>query len=177
LTSAGGLDPKSINVGIQSFSSDARLALAWASDGIIRVWHVEEGAVHLLDRDINDGKARAQDRSGAGATFSADGRLAIAWGKGNRLGLYEVGTGKLIRQFQQAPNVCHGAWFSPDGQRVLAPYGNQDDGGLWDVQSGKEIYRLSGNPGGMSILRFSPDGRRALSAGRDGTVRLWGLPD
>jgi WD40 repeat protein len=88
-----------------------------------------------------------------------------------------VGSGKLIRRFQQGPAVGQLASFSPDGRRVLVSYDQQDYSTLWDVQSGKEIYRIAGNPKGAGRIRFSPDGKRALSAGRDGTVRLWGLPD
>jgi WD40 repeat protein/serine/threonine protein kinase len=173
----GGLDPKSIEVWISSFSGDGRLALACSTDNIVRVWHVEKGLPHLLDRDVNDNKVRAQDRASRSGTLSADGRLALACGLDNHLLLYEVKSGKLLRRFQEEESAgFHGATFSLDGKRVLTPT-SKEHAWLWDVKTGKKIYRLAGNPLGISRIVFSPDGKRALSAGRDGSVRLWGLPD
>jgi WD40 repeat protein len=93
------------------------------------------------------------------------------------LRLYDLASGRLIRHFMEEPAGFHGASFSPDGRRVLTPSERKDYASLWDVQSGKIIYRLAGNPRGIATIRFSPDGRRAISAGRDGSVRLWGLPE
>ena len=108
---------------------------------------------------------------------SADGRFALAFGLDNYLRLYDVESGNLIRRFMQGPAVVHSASFSPDGRRVIASYDSQNDAALWDVQSGKEIYRLAGNPGGSSRIIFSRMEDVRFSAGRDGSVRLWGLPD
>jgi WD40 repeat protein len=155
------------NVWITAYSTTGQQALSTGGDNNLRLWDVDEGTM-----------VRVLDGQSPGGTLSRDGRFALALGQDNTMRLYDVGTGKLIRRFQQGPAVFHGAFFSPDGQRVLAPYDPpQEAVGLWDVQSGKEIHRLAGNPGGVSTIRFSPDGRRALSAGRDGSVRLWGLPD
>jgi WD40 repeat protein len=173
----GGLDPKTSEVGIRSFSADGRRALTGANDNVIRLWDVERGKVKLLDRDIAERKVPAQERASPGAVLSADGRLALASAADAHLLLYDVESRKLIRSFLDVPAPNHNAYFSPDGRRVLTGYHQQDYAGLWDVQSGKEIYRVAGSPGGVARIIFSPDGRRALSAGRDGIVRLWGLPN
>src|SRR5262249_16673983 len=126
----------------------------------------------------NEGRVQAQDRASRGGTLSADGRFALAWHPdNNQILLYDVASGKVIRPFLQGPGAVHNASFSPDGKRVLASYSKVDSVGLWDVARGKESHRLAGNPGGASRVIFSPDGKRALSAGRDGSVRLWRLPD
>ncbi len=120
---------------------------------------------------------RLLDEQSRGGAFSLDGRFAVAFGLDKYLRLYDVESGKLIRRFQQGPAVVHNASFSPDGQRLLVCYVELDSAGLWDVRSGREVHRIAGNPKGFGRITFSPDGRRALTAGRDGTVRLWGLPD
>jgi hypothetical protein len=151
---------------IQAFSRDGRRALTAGSDNKLRLWNVDKGTV-----------VRVLDEQSRGGTFSADGRFALAVGLDKYLRLYEVRSGKLVRRFRLGPAVGQLASFSPDGKRVLVSYDQQDYSTLWDVQSGEEIHRLEGNPKGAGRIRFSPDGKRALSAGRDGTVRLWGLPD
>jgi WD40 repeat protein len=154
--------------GIVALSADGRraLALGFGGDTTLRLLDVEkETMVQALD-----GQSR-------GGTFSADGRFALAFGQDKYFRLYDVNSGKLIRRFNMGPAVGHNGCFSPDGQRVLVSYHEQDYSALWDVQSGTEIYRLPGSPNGAGRIRFSPDGKRALTAGRDGSVRLWGLPE
>jgi WD40 repeat protein len=155
-----------VEVAIAAFSADGRLALASGGDNAVRVWDVERGQM-----------VRTLDGPGRNAAVSADGRFAVAFGLDDYMYLCRVGSGQLVRRFRQGPGVVHAAAFSPDGRRVLAAYEQQDGAGLWDVPSGEEIRRFAGNPEGISVIDFSPDAKYALSAGRDGTVRLWKLPD
>ena len=48
---------------------------------------------------------------------------------------------------------------------------------LWDVATGEELYRCVGHTSRVYAAVLSADGRYALSGGKDGTVRLWRLPD
>jgi serine/threonine protein kinase/WD40 repeat protein len=154
------------HIWVTAISTDGRHALSSEADNTLRLWDVEKRT-----------QVRAFDTQSSGGSFTPDGRFALAHGADGYLRLYDVESGKLIRRFEKGPAAVQDSAFSPDGRRVLTGYDQRDDGGLWDVQSGREIYRLAGNPTGVHRIRFSPDGRRALSAGRDGTVRLWALPD
>jgi WD40 repeat protein len=162
---------------IGAISPDGRLALTGSTDDVVRLCVVGEARWYELDLEVAEGKVRREDRAGRGTALSADGRLALVSDNANHMLLYDVDRRKLIRTFEQEPAGFHGASFSPSGRCALSPCERQEDAVLWDVLTGKQIYRIAGNPGGISSIVFSPDGRRALSAGRDGTVRLWGLPN
>ena len=63
------------------------------------------------------------------------------------------------------------------GDSPLAAAGS-DQGVItfWDVREGKAAGSLAGHQGAVRSLRFAADNQRLITAGADGTVRLWQLP-
>jgi hypothetical protein len=114
--------------------------------------------------------------------FSADGRQIASVAKGI-LRLWNVETGKLIREFDKSSEEFNAVAFSPDGRRILAGTRN---GGLymWNVDSDKIVkvfsfpkpsLNIKSNNNVVSAVAFSPDGHSILSADHDGVLRLWVL--
>jgi WD40 repeat protein len=91
--------------------------------------------------------------------------------------LWDVQTGKLLRQFANNSEVVSAAAFSADGRRVA--WGTiQGSVWLWDVETGKEIQHFSGAGvmdfiGTIESVVISPDGRSVLSATDDRKARVW----
>ncbi len=153
-----------------SFSADGRRFLSAAWDWTIRLWDVETG------KELK----RIQFRGAPGVHVSGvawfpDGRRCLAWATDHHaLQVYDVHTGKLLKDFGQHPGHIYGAALSPDGSQVVE--GSYDAAGpprLWDVESGKLIREFQGYTGTLSFVTFSPDGRFALSNGADNLVHLW----
>src|SRR5262249_932766 len=125
---------------------------------------------------------------------SPDGK-PLAAGTGNVIQLWEVETGKELRQIQAPSAGLVSLLFSPDG-RALA--GRAPNGGLflWETETGKELHQIKPppRPGGNEItltfggsggdapgMDFTPDGKALAAAvpepAKDGTasaVQSWG---
>ncbi|HIK09877.1 MAG TPA: PD40 domain-containing protein, partial [Oscillatoriaceae cyanobacterium M33_DOE_052] len=80
--------------------------------------------------------------------------------------LWDVATGRELRQFTGHTEGVSSVSFSPDG-KYLASGGWDGVVRLSDVATGRELRQLTGG-----IATFSPDGKYLASAG-DGVVRLW----
>jgi WD40 repeat protein len=105
-------------------------------------------------------------------TFAPDRRHYLAGGDGGRLRLYEVESGRQVREFAGHAGWTQHAVFTPDGKHVLSA---SMDGTLrlWDVATGKELRRFEGHRGGVQGVAVTADGKRAVSGGDDRTLRLW----
>ncbi len=117
-------------------------------------------------------------RHGAGVTsvaFSPDGTRLASGSLDWWASLWDVKTGKELRQFGGQEGAVLAVAFSPDG-KVLATAGDARSQVvlLRDVASGKTLHKLDGHKGSIFAVAFSPDGKWLASAGEDGTVRLWG---
>jgi WD40 repeat protein len=100
--------------------------------------------------------------------------------------LWDVKTGKELRQFDGQPYYVESVAFSPDGRYGLSSegpvQGNNAEAArsrgirLWDLETGRQVFRRSDVPDKVLHTVISPDGRYALSACDDRIVRLWTLP-
>ncbi len=104
--------------------------------------------------------------------FSPDGRFVLAGGDSSTLRLYEVKSGKVVRELVGQTGYTQQAVFTPSGKQALSA---SSDGTirLWDLATGKELRRFSGHKGGVSSVDLTPDGKQAVSGGADKTLRLW----
>ena len=89
--------------------------------------------------------------------------------------VFNATTGVRVRTFRHSGDAMESADFSPDGQSILTttPYAFQAT--VWSMDS--SIVTLPGHTNELVNAEFGPDSRRILTASKDGSVRLWALPD
>jgi WD40 repeat protein len=152
----------------------------------VKLWGARDG----LDVRI----LRNRDRFFFSVAFSPDGCFLLTGGGGLRQGkpipgemkLWSLASGQELHTFKGHTRAVWNAAFSPDGRR-LASASNDGTVKVWDAESRKELFTLQATtwkpPPGKEIRPeftarataavFTPDGMRLVTAGTDGTVKVW----
>ena len=113
---------------------------------------------------------RGQNVGPAGFIFSPNGRYLASYGR--TLRLWDIKTGKSIREFKGHWRGVLGVSFSSDGG-YLTSVGLDATVRKWDVKTGEAMCVFRGHARMNGSVIFGPDGKYLASAGPDATVRLW----
>jgi RNA polymerase sigma factor (sigma-70 family) len=107
-----------------------------------------------------------------GLQFSPDGKLLAAYYPDARVDLWDVATGRHVRQIQGGKMRILSVAFQADGIVLVGTeFGAVV---LWDAAAGK--FRLAfGHASGIVALAFTPDGRTLITGAHvgDATIRRW----
>jgi WD40 repeat protein len=128
-----------------------------------------------------------------GVAFSPDEKRVATSGADNRLALWEIESGRLLRVFDGHTNIAVGVGFIPRRPyAVTDPAGGKGDAPLlvsssvdrtlrvWDMDSGVTLRVFQGhNAGASKTLVHAAQGigqrMQVFSASGDGTVRRWDI--
>jgi RNA polymerase sigma factor (sigma-70 family) len=159
------------------YTPDGKLLASGGSDGA-RIWDAATGKeVRRLPLD------QCRDPYGPIA-FSADGKLIAVGGydQERRGGaVYEISTGRRLYRFGK-PGVYAEARFSPNDHILAVTYSVNDPTiDLHDAATGAPVRSLVGHRKRTDLIIqqaqvvFCPGGKILVSAGADGTIRLWNM--
>jgi WD40 repeat protein len=149
-----------------AFSPDGRHVATTCTDGRLRLWDVETGAlVQSLEHDEPPSMALA---------FSPDGKM-VATSDASSVNLWQIADGKRLMRATVDGTVGFLA-FSPDGGYVAAG-GRDGRARIWEVESGTEAARIA-HDGEVFRVQFDATGRWCLvehmhGAARYRTAWLW----
>jgi WD40 repeat protein/serine/threonine protein kinase len=148
-------------------------ALAFAPAGHDLVSGAVDGSL-LITRDDREPIALPTSPGGIdAAAILADGRV-VAADASSRLRIIDPGRNALLADLA-TPSRVRSLRSSPDGARLitLAIRTTQTPPALWDLDRHRLVAQLAGHAGRVFAARFVAGGHEILTAGADGTARLW----
>jgi RNA polymerase sigma factor (sigma-70 family) len=105
--------------------------------------------------------------------FTRDGRGIITAGWGNATHLWELSTGKPLRQFGDINRQGYSVALSRDGSVLASRGGSEGNLCLWQTATAKLLAEVEGERTAIVSLDFSPDGKFVASGGAASKLRLW----
>ncbi len=147
----------------QALSPDRK---TWATsffDGGLVLWDASTGKVRQALNEQADSLA-----------FSPDGRILYTWSRDQKVHLWDMGTGNMLREFAaSARRGFRTGSFSPDGN-WFACEGEEQVLFLYDLATGNVLRRIksSAKLGDFTSFAFSPDGRTLAAGDAEGTIHL-----
>ena len=143
------------------------LLVTGGSDGLLRLLRWPVAANRQLG--TFGGEVRA-------IAVTADGSRTIAGGADQTVRIFDNARGEQRHSLTNPAGPVTSIAVAHDDTPLAAAGSDQGAVTFWDVREGQAAGSLAGHQGAIRALRFAANNQRLLTAGADGTVRLWQLP-
>lgn len=114
----------------------------------------------------------SSEYSGAHSCYSSDGKYLTLGGSNGTVGLLNIKTGKIEREWRAHDNVIFALAVSPDGTQV-ATSGRDRAIKIWSLPDGNLLSTKRGHTLTVRHLKYTEDSKLLISGGADGVVRIW----
>jgi WD40 repeat protein len=161
-----------------AFTPSGDQILSASDDSSVRVWDVASGKEkQRFEGHQGTVRGLAVDPNGVWAISAASARRQAADGGAWRVCMWEIASGKELRQLSGSGPAMMSVALSRDGRRAL--FANYE-GTVWlyDVENWRELRRFSTYPGHCHVA-FAPNGKQMLTGAFEGEhgshMSLWNL--
>ncbi|QJW94103.1 WD40 repeat domain-containing protein [Frigoriglobus tundricola] len=128
--------------------------------------------------DVDEGKERPQladqpEMLWQSLVFSPDGKTLVGMSHPVTIRIWDVSTGKKLRDIQAHDYQVFHLAFTGDGKRLYAADGHGVS--IWDPTTGKPLDDVGGHRYTIDDAAWSPDGKRLASGAgyTDNVARVW----
>ena len=157
-----------------AFSPDSKFVAAGTDDTLNRIVLADaETGKHVRVLTMS----APEDWRFTSLAFSPDGKQ-VATNAGAGAAIWDVASGRIVRQLQQPSGGVSKLVYSHDGRRLAGINFYAGAICVWDLQTGEQYG--ADRPGHFespNTLRFFNHDQHLASAGDDGTIRIWNLAD
>ncbi|MDL4813708.1 protein kinase domain-containing protein [Actinomadura opuntiae] len=161
-------------------SADGAVAASGMRDGTVVIWDL---AARRRTRTITAHRGRPGfTRAVVAVRLTGDGRVLTACEDGH-FRSWSLGAEDPLAEWAVVPVRGPGrnltaAHFTPDGRRLLVGAAGDCRLGWWNLDTGERLWTCEGHGGDAAVALWAGDrGGTAVSAGRNGSVRVWDLAD
>ncbi len=159
--------------------TDAVRSVAYSPDGATLATRSGDHTVRLWDAVSGAPKATltGHGNSVTSVAYSPDGATLATGSRDGTVRLWDAVSGTPKATLTGHTGYVYSVAYSPDGATLATAGGRDGTVWLWDAVSGTHKATLTGHGNSVTSVAYSPDGTTLATVSRDGTVRLWELPD
>jgi len=92
----------------------------------------------------------------------------------NTLKLWDLDTGKLLRDFTQNTDSIESIILTADGRTMITGNFNGKIK-FWNWRTGELLSTMRGDTNSVEAIAISPDQKFLVTSSEDGTIRIWQL--